>query len=139
MIDSTKIKRIQSLIKNAIKEIEKSENVTIQFGSCRYTPAHYQTQMKVQTREVTEKVEKIHELESKRLGFTQNIIGVKFTGNQCGEVTITDIKTRNRKYPIIAQTKGGKSYKFGVEQVKRYLGGDKIINRNTNLKKLLGE
>lgn len=139
MITSEKIKRIQNLIKQSIEKIEKSENVKIQFGSCSYNPAMYRTQMTVSTNEKSDKVEKVREIESKKMGFTQNIIGMKFTGKQCGEVTITDIKTRNRKYPIIAVTKEGKGYKFTSDQVKAYLGGDKLINRNTNLKNLLGE
>jgi hypothetical protein len=60
-----------------------------------------------------------------------------FQGNT-GEMTITDIKTKNRKYPVIAQTKSGTSYKYSVDSIKRLIGGDNLINRNANLEKLLG-
>ena len=51
-----------------------------------------------------------------------------------------DIKTKNRTYPIIAkQVSGVKTYKYSVDQIKRLIGGDKIINRNANLDKLIGE
>jgi hypothetical protein len=92
--------------------------------------------MVVTTLDNSDKIDKVYESLSKRIGFTQNIIGMKFTGKS-GEFTITDIKTRNRTYPVIGINKVGKSYKFTIDQVKTYLGGDKLINRNTNLKKLL--
>jgi hypothetical protein len=53
---------------------------------------------------------------------------------------ITDIKTKNRKYPVIAiETRTKKSYKFSVDTVKRLLGGDSKINRDKNLDKLIDE
>lgn len=136
MIDSKKIDTIQKKIKEAIKNIEESENVKIVFERCSYNPAHYKTQMVVTTLDNSDKIDKVYESLSKRIGFTQNIIGMKFIGKS-GEFTITDIKTRNRTYPVIGVNNIGKSYKFSIDQVKTYLGGDKLINRNTNLKKLL--
>ena len=56
-----------------------------------------------------------------------------------GVYEITDIKTKNRKYPVIAISTNGNSYKFSVDHIKRLIGGDKIINRNANLDKLLGK
>jgi len=32
-----------------------------------------------------------------------------------------------------------KSYKFSVDTIKKILGGDKLINRNKNLDKLIDE
>jgi hypothetical protein len=139
MINPEKIKSVQAKIKAALDLIEKEENVQISFGNCSYTPAYYKTGMTVTSQEKSEKVDNLFSSISKRLGFTQNIIGMTFTGSTCGEVTITDIKLKNHKYPIIGVTKDGKGFKFTSEQVKRYLGGDKIINRNANLDKLLGE
>jgi hypothetical protein len=72
------------------------------------------------------------------MGFTQNIIGMQFTGTN-GVYEITEIKTRNRTYPVIAKSlSSGKSYKYSVNQIKSLIGGDKIINRNANLDKLVG-
>lgn len=139
MIDANKINRVQSKITAALAQIEKDENIKISFGSCSYNAAYYKSGMTVTSLENSEKVDNVFLKISQRLGFTQNIIGMTFTGTTCGEVTITDIKLKNFKYPIIGTTKGGKSYKFTTDQVKRYLGGDKIINRNANLDKLLGK
>lgn len=139
MIDANKINRVQSKIAAALAQIEKDENIKISFGNCSYNAAYYKSGMTVTSLENSEKVDNVFLKISQRLGFTQNIIGMTFTGTTCGEITITDIKLKNFKYPIIGTTKGGKSYKFTTEQVKRYLGGDKIINRNANLDKLLGK
>jgi hypothetical protein len=55
-----------------------------------------------------------------------------------GIYEIVDIKTKNRKYPIIAKSiTSGISYKFSKEHIKKLIGGDKIINRNANLSKIL--
>jgi hypothetical protein len=139
MIDANKINRVQSKIAAALAQIEKDENIKISFGSCSYNAAYYKSGMTVTSLENSEKVDNVFLKISQRLGFTQNIIGMTFTGATCGEVTITDIKLKNFKYPVIGITKDGKSYKFTTEQVKRYIGGDKIINRNANLDKLLGK
>lgn len=72
----------------------------------------------------------------RKVGFTQNVIGQSFTQN--GSLyRIVNIKTRNRKYPVIASSRLGGLYKFSAETVKRNLGGDQLINRNANLDKLI--
>ena len=137
MITDSKINKVQDKIKAAIAQIEKEEGVSISFGSIKYNSAYYSATMKVSTTEKSEKVDSIYEGICRRLGFTQNVIGMTFQGNT-GEMTITDIKTKNRKYPVIAQTKSGTSYKYSVDSIKRLIGGDNLINRNANLEKLLG-
>ena len=136
MIDGKKIDKVQALLKKAIAEIEKQENITINFSGIRYNSAYYTTQLTVKTNDVdNSKVNDAYEKVCKRLGFTQNIIGMQFQG-QHGICEIIEIKTRNRKYPVIAKCSNGNQYKYTVDQVKTKIGGDKIINRNANLDKL---
>jgi hypothetical protein len=138
MINETKIRSVQEKIKRAIAQIEKEENVKIDFGSISYNAAFYGSKMTVKTLEKTDTVSKTYETICKRMGFTQNIIGMQFTGTN-GVYEITEIKTRNRTYPVIAKSlSSGKSYKYSVNQIKSLIGGDKIINRNANLDKLVG-
>lgn len=136
MINEKKIKSIQDKIKLAISEIEKEENVKIEFSSIKFNIAHYVTQMTVKTLDRTDKVDSIYKSMCSRLGFTQNIIGMKFDGMN-GIYEIIDIQTRNRKYPVIAKSSDGKKYKYSVDHIKKLIGGDKIINRNANLDKLI--
>lgn len=139
MIDKIKINRIQSKIRSIISEIEKSENVKIEFGTARYNSAYYSTTMKVSTLEEDKKVDSVYELMCKKLGFTQNIIGMEFTKNYL-QYEIVDIKLSNRKYPVIVNCISTKKlYKYPVDSIKGLLGGDKIINRNANLSKLIGK
>lgn len=139
MITDSKIKKVQNKIKAAIAEIEKEENVSINFSSCRYNSAYYTSTMKVITLDKTEKVKGVYESICRRLGFTQDVVGMKFMGKTGVIMEIIDIKTRNSKYPVIAKTSDGKQYKYAVSQIKRYIGGDKIINRNSNLDKLIND
>lgn len=137
MINEKKIRSVQEKIKAALAQIEKEENVKIDFGSISYNAAFYGSKMTVKTLEKTDTVSKTYEGICKRMGFTQNIIGMQFRGTN-GVYEITEIKTRNRTYPVIAKSLStGKMYKYTVSQVKALIGGDKIINRNANLDKLI--
>ncbi len=139
MITDIKIKSVQDKIRKALAQIEKEENVKIEFGTISYNVAKYSTSMSVTTLEKNERVDRALEGVCKRLGFTQNIIGMQFHGTN-GVYEITDIKTKNRKYPVIAlSVSSGTSYKFSADHIKKLIGGDKIINRNANLDKLLGK
>ena len=137
MITKTKISTVQRKIQQALAQISKDENVDISFGSITYNSAFYKTAMTIKTLDKTEKVENVYVGICKRLGFTQNVVGMTFVGTKGHICTIKDIKTRNRTYPIIADCTDGKSYKYSVEQIKQRIGGDKVINRNKNLEKLL--
>jgi hypothetical protein len=139
MINETKIKKIQDKLKAAILQIEAEENVKIDFGTISYNKAFYTSKMTVKTLEKTEAVGDVYKAICRRLGFTQNIIGMQFYGTN-GVYEIIDIKTKNRTYPIIGKSiSNDKTYKYSVNQIKALIGGDKIINRNANLDKLIGE
>ncbi len=138
MITREKVLKIQSKIKEAIEQIEKDENVKIDFGPLSFNPQRYSTSMTVSTLEKSEKVESVLERTCRSIGFTQNVIGMSFDFKG-DKYEITDIKTKNRKYPVIAtEIRTKKSYKFSVDTIKRLLGGDSKINRDKNLDKLVG-
>jgi len=138
MITRDKVLRIQEKIKAAVAQIETEENVKFEFGSISFTVHRYQNSFVVKTLEKNDKIDGIMERTCKSIGFTQNVIGMEFT-YRGSKYEITDIKTKNRKYPVIAiDSSSNTAYKFGVESVKKLLGGDNIINRNKNLDKLVG-
>lgn len=70
------------------------------------------------------------------IGFTQNVIGMEFHGKN-GIYRIIKIIKRNYKYPVISVDGRGTEWKYTVEEIKELIGGDKIINRNANLDKLV--
>ncbi len=140
MITDSKISVIQEKIKKAIAQIEIDEKVKISFGRCTYNKAFYKTGMQVTTTEKTEVVKDVYASICRQLGFTQNIIGMKFEGTS-GIYEIIDIKTRNRKYPVIARVNLNgitKQFKYSVADIKKRIGGDKVINRNANIERLIG-
>ena len=119
MITPEKINSVQARIKAAIAQIEREENVKISFGSCRYDSSKYSSTMSVKTNEINDKVNLANERTCKMLGLDTNVIG-KVVKIGAKTFVVTDIKTRNRTYPIIAEC-DGKSYKLSVDQVKRGL------------------
>jgi hypothetical protein len=141
MITSSKIKTVQDKIRKALAKIEQEENITIEFGGCKYNSAFYRTEMKVKTTESSDVVKETYTTTCRILGFTQNVIGMTY--ESLGTIyEIVDIKTKNRKYPIIVKVISGtkeigKMYKMTTESVKKGLGGDKLINRNANIENLL--
>jgi hypothetical protein len=139
MITKEKILQVQNKIKEAIAQIEKDENVKIDFGTLSFNPQKYSTSMTVSTLEKSERVESVLEKTCRSIGFTQNVISMSFDFRG-DKYEITDIKTKNRKYPVIAlETRTKRSYKFSVDTIKKLLGGDSKINRDKNLDKLINE
>jgi hypothetical protein len=138
MITDSKINKIQAKINKAIASIAAEENITIKFDVISFNSAYYTTRMKVTTLDKSDEASNVHTEICKLLGFTQNILGMTFEGKN-GTMRIYDIKKRNRKYPIIAESlSDGRSYKFTKEHVRTKLGGDTQINRTANLDKLVG-
>lgn len=120
MITENKIDKIQREIRLAVAKIERENNVKISFGAQRYTQTEYGTRMTVKTTEKSKATVKAKSSEnltiSRMYGFQKNIVGKSFMSNGKTFV-ITEFKTRNRKYPIIASN-GGRSYKFTVQSIK---------------------
>lgn len=121
MINRDKIRRIQDKIQAAISQIEKEEEVSISFGTRTFSDTQYTTKMTVVTKSTDTRtikaIEDNNTILSKSLGFNGNIIGKKVVINGM-ELTISSFKMKNRKYPIIADCKNGKSYKLSETQIK---------------------
>mgnify|MGYP006890185452 CR=1 FL=1 len=135
-MNPAKLKKILSKIENSIREIESETGVKIYFEVLKNTGLVYKTILCV--REDSEKENYVYESICRKIGFTQNVIGMKFQGKN-GIYEITEIKPNNRKYPVIAKSPTGESYKYSVSFIKKLIGGDNVINRNANLEKLIND
>jgi hypothetical protein len=135
-MNKTKANKIKSKILQFLKKIEEEQDV--KFSINRSSFSSTTLNLTIDAREICES-SSIDDLKlSKKYGFSQNVIGMEFSCHR-GTFIIESFKTRNRKYPIIAVRKeDGAVYKFHPINVLKYLGGEKIINRNANLKDLLG-
>jgi len=136
MLTKSKITWIEEFIKDQLKLVEERENIKIDFKLMNQNLSKVDFNMSITSLDFDPKIEKLNHNLSVRYGFTQNIVGMDFNHPRLGLVEITEIKTKNRKYPIIGQSEKG-YYKFTTSQIKSYLGGDKLINRNKNLELLL--
>jgi len=131
-----KIKKITKKLEELFKEIEKEEGVLITLENVKDSGLSFRTVICI--KENDEKSRMLYEMACRKVGFTQNVIGMKFEGTN-GIYEITDIKPNSRRYPVIAKSPSGDTYKYTVAHIKKLIGGDKIINRNANLDKLVGE
>lgn len=115
-----KVKLVHDKIRRALRQIEAEEGVKISFSTCRFDNTHYTSRMEVLSTDVKVSADRFLTL-SKGLGFSENVIGKTFNDNKGNRYTITDIKTRSPKYPVVASCSDGKSYKFSTSDIKRRL------------------
>ena len=129
---------ITNQIKELLKNLSETENLKIDVGNISFSST--QVNLKISLQELDNpKIDTQNTLLSKRYGFTQNMVGMEFTsGLTSGTFRIVGFKPQNRKYPILAERlSDGASYKFPPSHVLKYLGGNRLINREANLKNLL--
>lgn len=115
-----RISGINKKIAEALRKIEKEENVSISFGTSRYSEVEYKVPMTIKSNSTESKktLSSENTQKSKLLGFSKNIVGTSFRSN--GKVfKVTDIKLNRPKYPIIASNSRGTLYKFTPDSVKR--------------------
>lgn len=131
-----KVTSISEKIKLALSEISASEGVDISLGGISFSSTSFSVKITGVEKDNPEN-ERVNLILSRRYGFVQNIIGMEFT-SPSGTFIVDGFKTANRKYPILATRTDGKMYKFHPSQILKYIGGHNVINRNANLKNLLG-
>ena len=134
-MDKNKTLRIKEKLETFLKSIELEEEVI--FSIKHFNNTNIDCSFEFSLKSKNDEVDKIETELCKSVGFTQNVIGEVFKHDGF-DFIITEIRKRNRKYPVIAG-RNGNNYKFTVSYIKRQLGGDKLINRNANLEKLLGD
>lgn len=115
-----KVKSVHDKINRALRQIEIEEGVSIKFSTCRYDNTKYTSRMEVHSNDLRITESKFLTL-SRKIGFSENIVGKSFSDNKGNTYTINDIKDRSPKYPVIASCSDGRSYKFTTADIKRRL------------------
>lgn len=107
--------------KTVISSLEEQYGVNINIGNITYNEHKFTTKVEVVNSGCEEQMLKEDfEINAKFYGLKPSDFGKTFTSN--GKVfTITQIKTKNRTYPIIA-TDGNRQYKFDINTIKAKLG-----------------
>lgn len=98
-MDKNKALRIKEKLESFFRSIELEEGVSLSFKNFNYT--NIDCNFEASFKSKNDDVNKIETELCKSVGFTQNVIGETF--NHDGfDFIITEIRKRNRKYPIIA-------------------------------------
>jgi len=119
-IDRTAARMIGAKALTALEKALKEFGLTVTQGNSRYGQGS--VTMKFEASIPADKSDK-QERDSNRIGFDRNLVGLYFTiPGKRSRYEIVDVRTSRPKYPITAVTQRGARYKFGAEQVARYLG-----------------
>lgn len=130
-------KRVIAIQKDLRESLENLESdYRISFMSCIFTNSEFSFKLSVD-RKNTDMAKNQETILSNKVGFTQNVFGMVFSDKNL-EYEIIDIRLKNYKYPVLVRRKSDNAMmKFPVAHIKEKIGGDRIINRNANLDKLL--
>jgi len=126
-LDKPTVTYIRKHLDAALKPLAEKLGVAIDLGQCTFEVSNCRFQLKIAVRDssgkaITEEAEsfkhnaKLFGLEPADLGKEFNFQGQPYT--VCG------LRTKSRKYPVIARASNGKNYKFPCRTVLEALGRD---------------
>jgi hypothetical protein len=105
-----------------VKTLNEKYGVTIQLGNISYQENKFNGKIEVVNKGATTTIAREEfERSAVYLGLKKSDFGKTFMSNGV-LFKISGIKTRNRKYPILADNPQGDTYKFPIDKVKRLLG-----------------
>jgi hypothetical protein len=124
-LDKPTVKYLRERFKTAIKPLAKELGLAIDLGNCTFTANNCRFQLKVALldtsgKAITEDADCFRS-NAKLFGFEPDDLGRKFSF-QGQPYTICGLKPKSRKYPVIARSANGKSYKFPCRTVLSSLG-----------------
>ena len=136
MLDYDKIHVLEERIKDLVEDFFPEE-VSLRVDLVSKNENSIQFRLNISKPECV--LDPINTLLSQKVGFTQNVVGMEFENSKGEKFVINSINLRALKYKVIAtSTVRNKSFKYTAGQIKSYLGGDKQINRLSNLDNLIG-
>lgn len=121
--DRTKIKSLRKEINSALEVVGQKHGLVFNLGSITFGQNSFGCRLEVASSENGESVYAVAFKEKcAKYGLLPSELGKEFWSNG-NRFKITGLKTRNRKYPILADRTGdGKGYKFSATQVIIALG-----------------
>lgn len=120
-ITPSQIKIINKRIEETLAALGSELGLTFSCGNTSYSDTEASVKLTYKTQGNEEaKIADINQV-GMYMGLGENCYGQTFShGGR--NFTLVDIKTRNRKYPIITQDSSGAKYKMPLDLVKSYLG-----------------
>jgi len=138
MLTKIKIDSIKKEIDKAISDITKREGLEYLISEHSSNVLSCNINIELSLSKNVGKNYEIQRMLCRKVGFTQNVIGMSFTDRFGHKRTISNIKPRNSIYPVITSCDSDRNLKYSVSMIKKELGGDKMINRNANLEQMIG-
>jgi len=124
-LDKLTVRHIRKRLTNIVQPLAKELGVTIDLGNCTFSANNCRFPLKVSLldasgKAITEDAECFRN-NAKLFGFEVDDFGRKFAF-QGRQYTICGLRPKSRKYPIMAQSDNGKTYKFPCRTVLSALG-----------------
>lgn len=124
MFDKMKVNQVAKDIDEALKAVEAKHNISIARGRGTYDAHTFSLKVNCVIKEASGEVFDIAARDFQRMahlyGLKADDLGKTFYAN--GQpYTISGLKSRNKKYPILAKNRNGKTYKFPESSVVRNL------------------
>ena len=125
MLTPSKLKQIRTSMINALSNVEEEHNMQFDIGNISYTNTTFKVTLQAAIAEEGQ-VANLAKTEWDRYcsqyGFTKNDYGEPFETDSGKHCTISGIKPRSTKYPILGKCEeDGKEYKFPAKVIRRYL------------------
>jgi len=124
-LDRATVTYIRKHLEAALKPLAEKLGVAIDLGHCTFQVSHCRFQLKIAVRDcngkpITEETESFKH-NAKQFGLEPADLGKEFIF-QGQPYTICGLRTKSRKYPVIARSGSGKNYKFPCRTVLEALG-----------------
>ena len=124
-LDKPTVKYIRKRLQATLMPLAKELGVVIDFGSCTFQTSNCRIQLKVAVLDpdgepVTEEADAFRR-SAKLFGFEPADLGAEFIV-QGQTYTISGLRPKSRKYPVIARAGNSKDYKYACRTVLEALG-----------------
>lgn len=109
--DSSNLDEVRDQINNTLAAVLKQYGLTAKIGNIRYSSNDFRTTLTVSTGSNADAAQREFERHAYKFGLAVDLFGKSFMHH--GEkFTITGIKPKSRKYPVLAKNAKGTTYKF---------------------------
>ena len=119
MFNKEKAQKINQDVEKAIQDVLKKHNVALTNNGGNYSDSSVTLKFTFTAKDMKTR-QKSFTTEAQILNLPPDIVGQKFESNGRTH-TISELRLRNRKYPVITEANDGKSYKFETATIKRLL------------------
>ena len=111
------LKEVRDIINNALKDALAEHGLTANIGNITFTDEDFNTKLTVSCGTDTDAARREWDKHAYKFGLNSTHFGKPFMHNG-KQFTITGIKPKSTKYPILAKNASGKAFKFPPHIVK---------------------